>query len=103
MRSHLLGLVLIAALSALSPAQAQSADQPDIVAAMTAATDRFAGQIVSAELVGGRQSERAQAVFEFRMLTVHGDILRIRVDAQSLDILDVDGRGLVAARKPVAR
>ena len=80
-----------------SPALAQYA--PDIMAAMQAATDRFAGQIVGAELVEGRIGEQAENVFEFRMLTANGDILRIRVDAANLDILEVDGHGLVAARR----
>lgn len=75
----------------------------DIVAAMQAATDRFAGQIVAAELVDGRPEERTQEVFQFRMLTEAGDILRIRVDAQNRDILEVDGYGLVAARKKASQ
>lgn len=92
-----------AALLALFIAMPAPAFAQDIVAAMQAATDRFAGQIVAAELVDGRPEQGAADVFEFRMLTQAGDILRIRVDAQNRDILEVDGYGLVAARKPVSQ
>lgn len=93
----------VLALGLTSSAVAQDASPPNIVAAMGAATERFAGQIVAAQLEEGRPHEQAEAVFEFRMLTANGDILRIRVDAATLDILEVDGHGLVSARKPVAQ
>ena len=98
MRPIIVALVCILALGAPAFAQDQP---PDIMAAMNAATERFAGRIVAAELVEGRPEEQTAQVFEFRMLTDAGDILRIRVDAQDNAILDVDGYGLVAARKPV--
>jgi outer membrane lipoprotein-sorting protein len=102
----ILALITVLALTALVPsAHAQSSDTTPtlgIVEAMEAAATRFEGRIVAAELTEGRPAEATASVYEFRMLTSAGDILRIRVDAANGDILDVDGRGLMAARRPLA-
>lgn len=89
------------------PAWAQSdpGEQQDqqallpITQAMAAATARFAGQIVAAELQPGRAEDMADIVYAFRLLTERGDMLALRVDAVSGQILEVDGRGLVDARR----
>jgi uncharacterized membrane protein YkoI len=62
--------------------------------------ERYEGEIVEAELKRGRPGEFTDIVYEMRLLTVQGNMLRIRVDAASGDILEVDGRGLTRARRP---
>ncbi|RUT29363.1 hypothetical protein EMQ25_14685 [Arsenicitalea aurantiaca] len=104
----LIGSLILAGAFAGTPAFAQAlqAEQQEermaplpITAAMAAATGRFAGRIIGAELVAGRPEEMTDMVYAFRMLTDGGDILAIRVDARDGTILEVDGRGLVAARR----
>jgi hypothetical protein len=70
-----------------------------IAEAMERAQSRFVGQIIEAVLDTGRPHEKTDVVFELRMLTQRGDILKIRVDARDGSILEVDGRGLVDARR----
>lgn len=98
-----IALVLLPALPAPVWAQpAPVAEQSELLAitsAMTIATGRFAGQIIAAELQPGRPEEMTDIVYAFRLLTERGDVLAIRVDAVTGDILDVDGRGLVDARR----
>jgi uncharacterized membrane protein YkoI len=62
--------------------------------------ERYEGEIVEAELKRGRPGEYTDIVYEMRLLTAQGNMLRIRVDAASGDILEVDGRGLTRARRP---
>jgi hypothetical protein len=70
-----------------------------IVEAMERAQARFEGTIIEAALDTGRPHEKTDVVYALRMLTPRGDILGIRVDARDGTILEVDGRGLVDARK----
>ncbi len=60
---------------------------------------RYVGDIVEAELKRGRPDEFTELVYEMRLLTPQGNMLRIRVDAANGDILEVDGRGLTRARR----
>ena len=39
-------------------------------------------------------------VYEVRLLTAHGHILRIRVDAYTGAFLEVDGHGFIEALRP---
>ncbi|MGV3651669.1 MAG: PepSY domain-containing protein [Devosia sp.] len=100
LRTIALALLLLApGLLALSaPARAQGTGIT-IIEAISAATARFSGQVIAAELVAARPEELTGSVYAFRLLTPAGDILAIRVDAENGDILEVDGRGLVAARR----
>jgi len=99
-------LVFALMLAPASQAWAQTASSQQtedallpITSAMAAVTARFAGQIVAAELQPGRPEDMADIVYAFRLLTERGDILALRVDAVSGQILEVDGRGLVDARR----
>lgn len=95
-----LAFALPGSLPLLAAAQAQAQQTGlTIIDAIAAATARFSGQVIAAELVAARPEEMTGAVYAFRLLTPAGDILAIRVDAQNGDILEVDGRGLVAARR----
>jgi uncharacterized membrane protein YkoI len=79
--------------------QAASEDTIAITQAMARAQERFVGTIIEAELDVGRPHEKTDSVYQLRMLTERGDILRIRVDARDGTILEADGRGLVDARR----
>jgi uncharacterized membrane protein YkoI len=61
--------------------------------------DRWRGEVIAAELVPGRPRERAEAVYEIRLLTPEGALLRLRLDASDGAFLEAEGRGLVAARR----
>lgn len=73
---------------------------PEIMAIVT---ERYRGDITAAEVLPGKPDEEAALVYELRMLTPAGNVLRIRVDAYSGAFLEIDGRGLVEARKPPAQ
>ncbi len=60
---------------------------------------RYVGTIVGAELKRGRPHERTAVVYEMRLLTIQGNVLRVRVDAANGDILETDGRGFIGARR----
>jgi uncharacterized membrane protein YkoI len=78
---------------------AQAAESISIAQAMEQAQRRFEGTVIEAALVRGSPSELTDFVYELRMLTPRGDVLKIRVDASDGTILEADGRGLVDARR----
>ena len=61
---------------------------------------RFLGRMIEAEVEQGRPHERADIVYVLRWQTPRGDILRIRVSAIDGALLDVDGAGMIEARRP---
>ncbi len=72
----------------------------DVRTAIDRVLARYVGTVVEAELKRGRPDEFTDVVYELRLLTPQGNMLRIRVDAANGDILEVDGRGLTRARRP---
>jgi hypothetical protein len=61
---------------------------------------RYLGRMIEAEVEQGRPHERADIVYVLRWQTPRGDILRIRVSALDGALLDVDGQGMIEARRP---
>ena len=61
---------------------------------------RYLGRVIEAEVTRGRPHEAADIVYELRWQTPRGDILRIRVSADDGALLDVDGHGMIEARRP---
>lgn len=61
---------------------------------------RYLGRMIEAEVVRGRPHEGADIVYLLRWQTPRGDILRIRVSAVDGALLDVDGQGMIEARRP---
>lgn len=68
--------------------------------AIETARARYAGTIIEADVVPPRPEEFAEIIYELRLLTEAGNVLRIRMDAVTGAFIDVEGRGLVEARKP---
>ncbi|WP_099867773.1 PepSY domain-containing protein [Pararhizobium haloflavum] len=79
--------------------RAAQSETISIAEAMEKAQERFKGTIIEAAIDAGRPHEKTDVVFELRMLTERGDILKIRIDALDGTILEADGRGLVDARR----
>ncbi|WP_127144142.1 hypothetical protein [Pelagibacterium montanilacus] len=96
---HLASLLFAMALAFVPVLSASGQSVLDITRAMDVVTERFAGRIVAAELADGRPEEGVPVVFDFRLLTETGAILRVRVDPFASIIVDVDGYGLVEARR----
>ncbi|MDF1601116.1 hypothetical protein PZ895_15245 [Mesorhizobium sp. YIM 152430] len=96
-KSALIALILAFMLAV--PAFAQGRDEvlplPDIIAAVG---ERYFGEVVAAEVVAGNSPD---LYYELRLITPAGNVLRIRVDAYTAAFIEVDGRGLVDAQKPV--
>lgn len=84
----------------LAQLQAPREGMIDVRTAIDRVLARYVGTVVEAELKRGRPDELADVVYELRLLTPQGNMLRIRVDAANGDILEVDGRGLTRARRP---
>lgn len=94
LRRHL--PLLLAALAA--PVAAQGLlPLPEAVRLVEA---RYLGRMIEAEVVRGRPHEGADIVYLLRWQTPRGDILRIRVSALDGALLDVDGQGMIEARRP---
>ncbi|WP_027285077.1 hypothetical protein [Rubritepida flocculans] len=92
-RRHLPLLLLLSA-----PALAQPLlPLPEAVRRVEA---RYLGRMIEAEVVRGRPHEAADIVYLLRWQTPRGDILRIRVSAVDGALLDVDGQGMIEARRP---
>jgi hypothetical protein len=60
---------------------------------------RYLGRMIDAEVVPGRRTEASAIVYSLRWQTPRGDILRIRVSAIDGGLLDVDGHGMLEARR----
>jgi len=56
--------------------------------------------MIEAEVVPGHYHEMTPVVYELRWLTPRGDVLRIRVSAVDGALLDVNGHGMLEARRP---
>lgn len=67
--------------------------------AISLAEERYAGTVIEAEVKAGRPREKTPLVYELRLLTGAGYILKIRLDAMNGDFLEAEGRGLQGARR----
>lgn len=60
---------------------------------------RFTGDVIDAQIRAGQPHEETPLVYELRLLTEAGHILKIRVDALNADFLEAEGQGLNKARR----
>jgi hypothetical protein len=97
MHRRLLLLVLPSLLPAAAAAAQPLLPLPEAVRRVEA---RYRGRMIEAEVEQGRPHERADIVYVLRWQTPRGDILRIRVSAIDGALLDVDGLGMIEARRP---
>lgn len=95
MRRTLLLLGLLLALSSVPAA----AEPIPLARAVALVAERYHGRMVEAEVRPGRGHERTHLVYELRWLTPEGQVLRIRVSATDGAMLEVDGHGMLAARR----
>jgi len=84
-----------------SPAGWDPAAGPlSLVQAIELSQQRYAGEVIDAELKSVRGEDDGGGMYEIRLLTGPGNVLRIRIDASDGSFLEVDGHGLVEARRP---
>ena len=95
---HSLALLALLALPIASAHAQPAADGIDIITAIAAATARFEGRVIAADLLEGRDDE-PRSVYSLRLLTPAGDVIEVRIDAEAGRIIEVNGRGLVEARR----
>ena len=55
--------------------------------------ERFPGNVLEVELEQEEHGRRAGWVYEVRLLTADGHVLKLLYDAASLELLEVKGRG----------
>ncbi|MCC5793236.1 MAG: hypothetical protein JJT85_00695 [Chromatiales bacterium] len=73
---------------------------PTLVDAIGLAQQRYAGTVIDAELRLAAARDTGNDLYEIKLLTGQGQVLRIRIDATDGSFLEVDGHGLVEARRP---
>ncbi len=59
----------------------------------------FEGRMLEIELDERRVNRRPRWIYTVRMLTPRGNVITIRLDAKTMEVLNVRGRGADAARK----
>ncbi len=59
----------------------------------------FEGRMLEIELDQRRANQRFRWIYTVRMLTPRGNVITIRLDAKTMEVLNVRGRGADAARK----
>lgn len=91
----MIAVLLIGSLAAT----AFAAPRPRINAAQAAATalERFAGEVIDVDLDDAERDEPAGQVYEVKLLTSTGDVVTIRISAQTGDYLGAEGRDLAGA------
>jgi hypothetical protein len=87
---------------ALSPlaARAQAQTLLPLPEAVKRVEARYLGRMLEAEVLPGRPHENTPVVYRLSWLTPAGHILRIRVSASDGALLEVDGQGMIEARRP---
>ncbi len=59
----------------------------------------FEGRMLDAELAERRSNPRIPWVYKVKMLTPRGNVITIQLTAKTMEVLNVRGRGVKAARK----
>lgn len=62
---------------------------------------RYQGELLDVDMKSGRGWEQSEQVYEMRLLTEQGNVLKIRLAREDGRFLEIDGRGQVEARQPV--
>lgn len=92
-------LVVAWTLTESSLAQPEKATLP-LTTIVDKVAERYQGKLVDAEIKPPKRHETAAVVYELRLLTPAGAILKVRVDAATGAFLEIDGRGQLDALRP---
>lgn len=98
-------IILIALLGLFDPrvgniAGAQTAHVPPLTEILDRVKQRYKGTVIDADVMPRKKQERAEIVYEVRLLTEQGNVIRIRIDADTGAFLGVDGHGFLEALRP---
>lgn len=96
----LVGSLALPYLAAGNLASAQPTTAPPLAEVLERVKQRYVGTVVDADVVPRKKHERAEVVYEVRLLTERGNIIRIRLDARTGEFIGVDGRGFLEALRP---
>ncbi len=99
LRCALLSTLLF--VSVPTPGGAQSALTVDDAIAVV--QQRYEGELLDIEMKSGRGWENSEQVYELRLLTAQGNVLKIRIAREDGRFLEIDGRGQIEARLPPTR
>lgn len=67
------------------------------------ALERFSGEVLDVEEKPPKKDEPADAVYEIKLLSARGDVLKLRFDAMTGAFLEASGEGLMDARRPARK
>lgn len=103
MRNLLIALLLLSATPVLADsdhdrarAAKLSGQAKPLSEVVRLAETQFDGRLLEAEL----EDEHGRLIYELEMLTPQGHRIELIYDAQSLELLKTEGRGVAEARKP---
>ncbi|WP_311063494.1 hypothetical protein [Halomonas sp. DWK9] len=68
--------------------------------AIATVKQRYEGELLDIEMKSGRGWENSEQVYELRLLTAQGSVLKIRIAREDGRFLEIDGSGQVEARLP---
>ena len=92
----LLGLAVTAGL--MADDDARKAGQLLPLQTVLARVDaRFDGTVIDADLM---QARKGRVVYEVRLLSRQGNVIRIQLDAATGAFLDIEGHGFIEAQRP---
>ncbi len=104
MRHLGLAILVLIGLAMAAPhatAQERHAETLPLSRIMDIVASRYVGKVIDADVTGVRRREiedrRSGVVYEIRLLTAKGHIIRIRIDAYTGAFLEVDGHGFLDA------
>ncbi|GGC75085.1 PepSY domain-containing protein [Vreelandella lutescens] len=96
LRCALLSTLLLLSVTSSVVAQAVlSVDE-----AIAVVQQRYQGELLDIEMKSGRGWENSEQVYELRLLTAQGNVLKIRIAREDGRFLEIDGRGQIEARLP---
>jgi len=103
-RRRFLGLAMTvgsALTGSLGEAVAQTAKRIPPAAATTIARERFEGDVLDVRLDDAEDDEAVEEIYEVKLLTQRGIVIRVRIDAESGRYLSAAGDDLASAiRRP---
>lgn len=101
--STALWLLGASVLFAISSAPARGQTVITVNEAIEIVQQRYEGELLDVDMKSGRGWEQSEQVYEMRLLTPQGNVLKIRLAREDGRFLEIDGRGQIEARRPLTQ
>ncbi|HDZ48942.1 hypothetical protein LCGC14_0072890 [marine sediment metagenome] len=101
-RGHRVVIGVVTLLLALTVGAANAQPLITVNEAIEIVQQRYQGELLDVDMKSGRGWEQSEQVYEMRLLTEQGNVLKIRLAREDGRFLEIDGRGQVEARRPLS-